>query len=166
MGVISSFIARTRQNHALEHATVHLLTRSNPSLRLVGRSDWRGLSLYGGVDTQEVLRAAIEGLARLKRGEGWLAMHPRCGTNIAVAALLGGGTAYTAITIPGRSRFQRAIGVILALVSALVVAQPLGMRVQRHLTTTTDMRGVRLRAIRRQLKGNLVVHRLVTSWDS
>ena len=164
MGIYdSSLWSRVRRNHALEHATVHLLAQSTRSLRVIGRSDWNGFSLYGQVDTQAVLRAVTEGLARLKRGETWLAIHPRCGTNVATAFLLGGGATFAAATGAGRSRLKRILCGIMGLAGAVAVARPLGTLIQRHLMTTTDVRDAHIEAIHRQSRGNLVVHRVTLS---
>jgi hypothetical protein len=162
----SLFIQRIRRNHALEHATMHLLSRSNPALRLIGRSDWAGFSIYGDVDTQLVLRALTEGLARLKHHESWLALHPRCGTNIAVSALLSGSAVYFALLLPLRSRFFRMLTATIALITAMVVARPLGQVVQRHVTTMADMEGVRVKLVRRELWGNTVIHHITVAHDS
>ena len=155
MDSLSSFVKRVRQNHALEHATVHLLTRSDPSVRVVGRSDWTGFSLYGQVDTQDVLRAATEALGRLTRGEAWLAVHPRCGTNLAVAGLLVGGLSYASAASAARSRLVRWARVALTATAALAAARPLGFLVQRRIMTTTDLTGVRIERVSRQAKGEL-----------
>ena len=163
---VSSFIRCVRQNHALEHATMHLLTHSSPSLRLMGRSDWTGFSIYGEVDTQVVLRAALEGLARLKHSERWLAVHPRCGTNLTVSALLSGGAVYAVTTLPIRSRLVRFTAALVALAAAVVVARPLGLVAQRHLTTSADLEGVRVKMVSREVWGNMVVHRVMVTCDN
>ena len=160
---MSGFFAQIQRNHALEHATMHLLAQSGAPRRLVGRSDWSGFWLYGVVDTRDVLRAATEGLARLQRNETWLAVHPRCGTNIAVAALLSSGAVYTASLMPNKSRLGRLVRVALAVVGALLIARPFGLLIQRVVTTTTNLGGVHIKAIHRECRGNLVVHRVLVS---
>lgn len=163
--VVSSAVKRTRQNHALEHATVHLLARSHPSLRIVGRSHWNGFSLYGPVDSQAVLRCATEGLARLQRDEVELALHPRCGSHLAVSALLGCGVAGVAAAMSGRSLFRRLAGVLLSMVGAVTLARPLGTLAQRHLTTSSDLSGARIEGVRQETKGALVVHHVQVAHD-
>ena len=64
-------ITRIQRNHGLEHATIHILSRRNGNLSLVGRSDWHGFTLYGPVDTSEVKHAAHEALRRL-RDVAWI----------------------------------------------------------------------------------------------
>lgn len=159
------FLTRIRQNHALEHATMHLLTRSRPSLRLIGRSDWKGFWLYGEVETGAVRRAASEALVRLRRDETWLAVHPRCGTNLAIAALLTGGASYVAASVWGKSRFKRLAGAIFAGMVGLVLSRPLGLATQRHITTSTDLDDVHLEVVPLRLGGNLTAHHVLVSLD-
>jgi hypothetical protein len=83
-------IARTRRSHAMEHATIHLLNRRLATTQLAGFSTPYGFYVLGHVSTQDMQSAATEALARLKRGERQLAIHPRCGTNIVTAGTLVG----------------------------------------------------------------------------
>ncbi|NLG48833.1 MAG: hypothetical protein GX552_01825 [Chloroflexi bacterium] len=156
-----SIVTQVRQNHALEHATIHLLSNKQPDLRLVGRSDLKGFWLYGDVDTCAVADAVIEALERLNRNEYWLATHPRCGTNLATTALVTGGAAYAAAMLPTRSWFTRLVRVALAVAVALLTVRPLGLTVQRHVTTTADMSGMRVRSVLRRMAGKVVVHRVL-----
>ncbi|MBN1401347.1 MAG: hypothetical protein JXA74_10955 [Anaerolineae bacterium] len=158
-----TLLERIRRNHALEHATVHLLVRWDPSLRLVGRSDWTGFWLYGPVDTSTVRRVAQEALARLAAGEAALAVHPRCGTNIAAAALLGGLGAFTAARTLRRSRLAQWLGVLSTLLVATALGRSAGMALQRHVTTTAETRGLRIVAVEREQTGNWVIHHITTA---
>jgi hypothetical protein len=157
-----NMLERIRRNHALEHATVHLLSRWDPSLRLVGRSDWTGFWLYGPVDTGIVQRAAHEALGRLAGGEAALAVHPRCGTNIATAALLGGLGAFAAARTLRRSRFAQLLGVLSTLLAAMALGRSAGMTVQRYVTTTARTRGLRILAVDRGQAGKWVAHHITT----
>ena len=156
-------VTRIRQSHALEHATVHLLADSDRTLRLVGRSDWGGFTLYGEVDKSRVQHAATQGMVRLKNDEGWLAVHPRCGTRVSVAIILATAATYAAAALPIRSPLKRLATVGLGLVAALTVARPLGLAVQRHAMVTTDLRGVGIGSVRRSAIGGLTVHRVALS---
>ena len=55
-------ILETRRNHALEHATIHVLGGRYPHVHLVGRSTASGFYIYGPLATQEVAGAASEAL--------------------------------------------------------------------------------------------------------
>lgn len=159
MGNIA-LLDRIRQNHALEHATMHILGELPRPLRLMGRSDWNGFTLYGDVDTQDVLRAALEAVTRLRDGERRLAVHPNCGTNLAVGGVLASMAAYTtAINVNG-SRLGRATVAVMAMVAAFAVARPLGLAVQQYVTTTCILDGIRIQVMRREPKGKMVVHRI------
>ncbi len=158
-------IRRVRQNHAAEHATVHLLSARGLNGRLVGRSDWGGFWLYGPVETEAVAAAVREGLARLQTGQGELAIHPRCGTNLAATALVTAAATMASAQIPWRTRWQQFLRVGAALLAALAVAPTVGLLAQRHLTTTADLRGVRLRAIHRGQHGTLTTHRVLLAHE-
>lgn len=162
-------ILRVRRNHALEHATIHLLSRRVTGLRIAGRSDGRGFTLWGKVPTEYVEQAATHSLERMKRGERNLAVHPNCGTNLVTQGFLATLAAYVGLGL----RRERIFGSRFALVTmlimlALVVGQPLGMALQRHFTTEGDpgdlhVADVRRREVRLPFSGgSLVVHEVVT----
>src|SRR5579883_83476 len=79
---------RVRQNHALEHATITILSNYIPDLRVSARSTSRGFTIFGDVDLGQLRRALDEALRRLQAGEAELAIHPNCGTNLAVGVSL------------------------------------------------------------------------------
>ena len=80
-------ISRIRRNHALEHATLHILAQRFPGKPMAGHSNPRGFWILGDVPTEEIKSAVESALARLRAGESHLALHPNCGTNIAVAGM-------------------------------------------------------------------------------
>ena len=157
-------IAIARRNHGIEHATVHILTARDPSLRLIGKADTAGFNIYGQVDHNDLLDAAREALARLQNGEAALAVHPRCGTNLVVAGLL---TGLAAILALGRKpRIGKLPDVILATTFAAFIAQPLGLVLQERITTSPDARGARIIGIREQYFGNLQTQHVDIEWDN
>ena len=153
-------VVRIRQNHAMEHATIHLLTRNNPTLHLVGRSTSKGFYIYGAVDTQAVADAASEALARLQGGESDLAVHPRCGTGVAAAGILAGLAAFATLRVRRKPSLSDLPAVITATTLAVMASQPLGLRIQREITTTPDVHGVHISEVRRQESGRLVMHQV------
>jgi len=153
-------IVRIRQNHALEHATIHLLTRSDPTLRLVGRSTSRGFYIYGPVDTRALADATSEGLARLQAGERDLAIHPRCGTGIATAGVLAGLAAFVVLRTRRKPGLSDLPAVMTATTLAVMVSQPLGLKVQQQITTTPDLQGVQISGVRRQESGQMITHQV------
>ena len=160
----TNLISRIRRSHGLEHATVHTLARDNRSLKVVGRSDWDGFTIYGDVAIGAVRRAAREALVRLRRGEP-LTVHPRCGTRTSVALLLSFAAMEGAGRLPSRSRLARIGALVLGVVSALVIARPLGLIVQREVTTSSDMEGVRIADVTRVQAGDIPVHRVHLAFD-
>lgn len=162
----SSLITRIQRNHGLEHATIHILSRRNGNLSLVGRSDWNGFTLYGPVDTSEVKHAAQEALRRLRQGEAELAVHPRCGTVVATTGLLTGLAAFVALSLDrsssGRFRWTSIPGAVLAATLAAVIAQPLGLLLQERFTTTGQPGNLEIKNVSVNPTGNLITHRVET----
>jgi hypothetical protein len=148
-----------RQNHALEHATIHVLSQRFPYRRLVGRSNMlSGFVIYAALDSQTVEEAAREALARLQQGEAYLAVHPRCGTNLAVTSVMAGVAAFGATLGPSRSRWERLPLALMAATLASIAAQPLAHKVQERVTTSPEVDGLSIRGIRRAKRGSVVSH--------
>lgn len=124
-----------KQNHALEHATIVLLSRRFPDVRLAGISFAAGFFVFGDVPTETILPAATEALQLLRTTSPELAIHERCGTNLAVSGMLTGLAAMTVAKM--RRPFSTLNNVILASTAALILARPLGLTVQRYITTQT-----------------------------
>jgi hypothetical protein len=154
-------IQAVRQNHALEHATIHVLTARHPYVRLVGRSTPTGFVIYGPLDTQDVAAGASEALARLQQGESHLAVHPRCGTNLVVTSVLAGTAAFSAGLGRSRSRLERLPLALAGATLAAIVAQPLAHVVQETITTTPEVEDIHIDSITRQERGKLVSHKVV-----
>lgn len=133
-----------RQVHALEHATVWLLTeiaeqfpaawRQNYA-ELGGMSTEHGFYLYGSVDKTDLYRAVANAGDRLRSGEWNLAVHPRCGTNLSallfVSAALVGGASF----ILPKDPLSQLIGMGSAAATAMAIAPEVGRYAQRYLTT-------------------------------
>ena len=156
-------ISTVRRNHGIEHATVHVLTSRDPSLRLVGRADTSGFYIYGEVATEDLKSAVEEAVKRLQGGEGSLAVHPRCGTNLVVAGLLTGVAA--AAALGRRPSLRRIPDAILATTLAAFVAQPLGLSVQEHITTSPKAGGARIAGIRQEQMGRVKVQHVDIEWE-
>jgi len=147
-----------RQTHALEHATLTLLSQRYPGVRLAGRSTPGAFIVYGDLPTAAVRQASEEGLARLQAGEHKLAVHPQCGTNLAVGGTL--GLLVPLLGLGARSRLVRWASLLLGLGAAIVAAQPLGRLAQQHVTTSTDLAGVRIGDVQRRGFAGLVSHKV------
>jgi hypothetical protein len=150
------FGRRIRQNHALEHATVTILGRQLPGLAVNARSNGRGFTIYADLDPVLVRQCCVEALQRLQTGEHGLAIHPNCGTNLAVGtslAMVGSLFGLTAIR-----RRVRIASAVLSSVAGIAAARPLGQVVQRHITTLPDLHDVRIASVgTRRVWGRRVV---------
>ena len=144
---------------------MHVLSWRYPYMRLVGRSGPSGFSIYGSVSTQQVADAATEALARLQQGEAHLAVHPRCGTNLAVTGILAGTAAFGATLGRPRSKLDRLPWALTAATLAAIVAQPLAHRIQEYVTTTADVEGLYIASVTRQERGRFVVHKVIVGRD-
>lgn len=157
-------LRRTRRNHAIEHAAVHILSRRLPGRPMAGRSDAGGFVLLGDLPTDAVRDAVDEAIRRLP-DEPELAIHPYCGTNLVVGGLIAGAAAtLAASSLPlGRRGGGLALlpRMLLAGTLASVFSQPLGPLAQRRWTTLPDVEGVRVRSITPALRGRLRLHRVV-----
>jgi Domain of unknown function (DUF6391) len=142
-------ILMLRQVHALEHATVWVLSESKSADTtpgtstnvqvdnelLGGLSTDQGFYLYGEVNISDLRRAVTLALHRLTTGEWDLAVHPRCGTNLSVAMLLTAGLAVGVhLLLPFRP-IEQLIGLGFAATTAAEIAPDVGSIAQRYLTT-------------------------------
>lgn len=160
-------LAQIRRNHGLEHATIHLLAQRYPGRFLAGHSDAAGFWLWGQVPQEAVEQAVHEALERLQRGETYLAIHPGCGTNYLAMGTLGGLAAMVTLGSTERSRrswLDRLPLVILAVMAALLAAQPLGRWLQAYITTSGDARGLEVVAVQRLERGGRPVYRVQTRY--
>ena len=133
-------ISETRRNHALEHASIHLLSAQFPGRSMAGHSNPTGFFLIGDLPTDEVRLAVSEALTRLQQGESHLAIHEGCGTNYVVTGAL---TALFALigmsgTKNTRQRLERFPLLIALSVLALMIAPRLGTALQERVTTEPD----------------------------
>lgn len=166
------FIRRTRRNHALEHATIHMLSRRIKKLSIAGRADDGGFYLYGEVETDTVRECADEALGRMQRGEHRWAVHPNCGTGLVTTSLLTSAAAM--IGLAGKREtpqdtFNRLPLVMVLTIGALIVSQPLGLALQEHFTTLGEPGDLEIVEVSRHqpnipFTGPLVVHRVHTRY--
>jgi hypothetical protein len=131
------WITSTRRNHALEHAAVHILSARFPRQGMGGHSNPTGFFIFGDLPTEDVRSAVSEALDRLQHGESDLAIHPGCGTNYAVSGAL--AALFAVIGLSGtrntRERLERFPLLMALSVLAMIISPPLGMALQRRVTT-------------------------------
>ncbi len=156
-------ISIIRRNHGIEHATVHVLTSWDANLQLVGRADMTGFNIYGHVPTDMLERAAREAIERMKNGEGHLAVHRGCGTQIVVGGLMTGMAA--ALSMGRRFKLSRLPDVILATTLAAFVSQPLGLQIQEKITTSPDVQGAHVAGVHKSKIGSYEYQHVDIEWD-
>ena len=154
------FILETRRNHALEHATLHMLAHTHTGT-MAGHSNPTGFFLLGNFSTQDVWAAATEALERLRGGESGLAIHAGCGTNMATTALLAGTFAWSVLRL-AKSTLMKILLMPLAVffgVVGFLISRPLGPVLQQRITTEANMGNMQIIDIIPIRKG---VHRVIT----
>jgi hypothetical protein len=156
-------ISILRRNHGIEHATVHVLTGWDSNIRLVGRADAKGFNIYGDVPGDMLEKACKEALERMKNGEGHLAVHRNCGTQIVVGGLLTGLAA--AVAMGRKPKLSRLPDVILATTLAAFVSQPIGLQVQEKITTSADVQRAHFSAVRKVKLGNFEYQHVDIEWE-
>ena len=159
------FILETRRNHALEHATIHMLSAKYPDRHLAGHSNPTGFFILGNVTTDELKTAIEEALTRLRGGERELAIHAGCGTNFATTALMAGSMAW--VPLSGAKSMRRRLWLLPFAVAfgvlGYILGQPLGPILQAKVTTEADMGDLQVEDIVPLRKQGVAVHRVITS---
>jgi hypothetical protein len=150
----------TRRNHALEHATLHILARKYDDKTLAGHSNPTGFFLFGDMTTEDIREAIQEAMTRLKAGESELAIHPGCGTNLATSMVLPMTFAFFPFqgTRSNRGR-PSLLPALLMGAFGFLLSKPLGPWLQRNVTTEADLGDLRVVEINPVRKG---VHRITT----
>ena len=154
------FILETRRNHALEHATLHVLARTHRT-SMAGHSNPTGFFILGELLTEDVRAAVNEAYSRLRSGESELAIHPGCGTNLVATAFLPATMAWIPIS-GARSNRWRLMLIPLAIlfgVFGFFLSKPLGPWLQRNITTEANLGNMQVIDVTLVRKG---VHRIIT----
>lgn len=158
-------LSRIRRNHGLEHATLHVLSRRHPGLKMGGYSDFNGFWLLGELEEKDIREGVDEALTRLKNGESDLAVHPNCGTNFATAGSMAGMAGLLGMLGVGSSRkdkLERLPMVAVFATFALILAQPLGLRIQKNLTTSGEPGDLEITQVIQSQRGRMKTHRILT----
>jgi hypothetical protein len=79
---------RMRRNHALEHATINVVSERYRRSALTGMPDREGFHLRGRLDPDALVASGQQAIERLRNGEKRLAIHRRCPTSLVGAQLL------------------------------------------------------------------------------
>jgi hypothetical protein len=156
---------QTRRNHALEHATLHVLAREFPLRPLAGYSYPGGIFIFGDVPTAALQAALDEAERRLRSGESHLAIHPGCGTNLALTFYLVPMLAWLPLRrvsgAPHRWGWRIPLAVMLAMLG-LFLARLLGPWAQKYLTTEAHLGNLRVESVEPLLLGGWKFHHIRT----
>jgi hypothetical protein len=157
--ILNEVIRRTRQHHAIEHATIHLLSARFPDQRFSGMSDPTGFVIYGAVESEDLRRAVGNALLRLQAGEHRLAIHPNCGTNLATTGIL---ISLGALLVSSSRRhpLEKFLALVPMSLITLVLARPLGDRLQEY-TTLADVSDRWVADVQALQMGNITAHRVL-----
>ena len=159
-------VSRIRRNHGLEHATLHLLAQRYPARGFSGHSDTGGFWIVGDASREEVNDSVQDALFRMRAGEKNLAVHPNCGTNFVTSGLLAGLAGFVAF-VGGKQRLrdklERLPLAATLSILALILARPLGLQLQRKVTTSGDPGGMQIVSITSNQRGRWMAHRIRTT---
>jgi len=158
------YVLETRRNHALEHATLHVLASKYPNHRMAGHSNPTGFFILGDFPIDDIAWAVNQALTRLRAGESKLAIHPGCGTNLATTALLSASLAWFVLRGAKSTlgRIMRAPFAVVFALFGLVLSQPLGPILQQKITTEANLGNLQLLDIRQSMRGKVTAHRVLT----
>ncbi len=160
-------LSNLQRNHALEHASIHVLSKRFPHRRFIGRSDFKGFYLITNLPLDETSEGIQSALSRLQAGETHLAVHPNCGTNLLTGAFLAALSSSLVFNAPrNRKRWTDMLDLfplaLIATMFSLVLAQPIGSRLQKSLTTRTDLPNSSILSITGKPSGRYHLYRVLT----
>lgn len=158
-------LSMIRRNHGLEHATMNLLAAEFPHTSFAGHADSKGFWIIGDVSTDKLLEIVQNSLRRMKAGEASLAIHANCGTNYVTAGLIAGSIAWLA-TLRNANNFSKKLDrwplLVMIITGSLIAAQPLGPKVQAHISTSGEPGNLVVKQIVRYERKGPVLHRILT----
>lgn len=163
--MLQSLYSQTKRNHGLEHATLNLLHERYPYRSFAGHSDPAGYWIVGEISAPELTEIAKDALDQLRDGNRSLAIHKNCGTNLLTSGLLAGlaGAMGGVGASKKRGGILHRIPLIVTLSTiALILSQPLGLYLQRHVTTSSDPGSMEITKITTHQQGHFTAHRIQT----
>jgi hypothetical protein len=139
------------------------MSKLGTGIRMMGHASVDGFYVIGDVSADDVTEAANEGLARLKRGEHHLAVSPLCGTNLVTAGMMAGLASM--LSMRRKRGMDQLPQVVLAATCGVILAQPLGRWVQKHMTTSPDLEGLDIVEVTSKGRGKRTRHKIRTVQD-
>jgi S-ribosylhomocysteine lyase LuxS involved in autoinducer biosynthesis len=157
----NDLLSRVRRNHALEHATINVLSNKHKGFSAQGNSTPGGfnLNIFGEIAEEEVADAVEEAYKRLKNGDHELALHPNCGTVLLTTAILAALAAQATFSLERRRQRRPQYNIpiliaalpvtILAVFITLIASKPLGMVIQANYTVEPELGDLQVTSIRK-----------------
>lgn len=157
--MLANLLRRVQRNHALEHATINMLSRRYPKAHLIGLSGPGGFTLLTSLTAEEIVPAVRQALAALKSGDVALAVHENCGTNLVVTAALTTLATFIGLGLQrkrkARDLLERVPQAMVLNALAVMAATPLGHWVQENVTTDSDVRDLEIASFFTDYQGNM-----------
>ncbi len=165
----NTLLRNIRRNHAMEHATITLLSQQYTQEQILGWSGPWGFTIYTTLSAQQVIPSVMKALSLLKAGRGELRVHANCGTNLVATALLTtlattvgmlGSCSDRGYRVSGESQnrrqapqrtflkwLERFPRMVLLSTLAIFLARPFGTWLQLKVTTADDLGQTEIAAI-------------------
>jgi uncharacterized protein YqhQ len=134
-----------RRNHAIEHATINVLEQSaGHRLNISGLSREDGFYIAGIQNPEMVEQSAVKGLSLLKQGNCQLAIHRRCGTDVAIANFISALIFLVLLFTTGMFSLWT---IIIALLLSNLMSPYLGELVQKYFTTSCNVSNMKVEGL-------------------
>ncbi len=163
--MLHTLISRTRRNHGLEHATLNLLQEHFPHQSFAGHSDPGGFWIVGDIDAPRLTEITKKALEKLRNGNHKLALHENCGTNMLTTGTMAGLAGAMGLIGTGNkkgSRWERLPLVVLLATIAVILSRPLGLYLQRNVTTNGKPGSLHITKVTTHQQGQVTAHRIQT----
>ena len=153
-----------RRNHAIEHATVSILTEQKIKSAVIGFAIPSGFIIYSKSDKDEILSAANHGLKLMKSGISEISISQFCGTNLVVAALLTGVSTLLLGKILGK-KSKNILNITNGFLLSALLSKPIGRIVQKYVTTDSNVKNIQIKNIVSLKIGTFHINFISTTYD-
>tara|TARA_B100000686_G_scaffold1981_1_gene2204 strand:- start:207 stop:734 length:528 start_codon:yes stop_codon:yes gene_type:complete len=153
-----------RRNHAIEHATVSILTEQISKSAVIGFAVPSGFIIYSKSSKDEILSAANNGLNLMKTGDSEISISQFCGTNLVVAALLTGVSTVLLSKILGK-KSKNILNITNGFLLSALLSKPIGRIVQKYVTTDPNVKHIQIKNSRSLRVGTSYLHFISTAYD-
>ena len=153
-----------RRNHAIEHATVSILTEQKIKSAVIGFAIPSGFIIYSKSNKDEILSAANHGLKLMKSGVSEISISQFCGTNLVVAALLTGVSTLLLGKILGK-KSKNILNITSGFLLSTLLSKPIGRIVQKYVTTDSNVKNIQIKNIVSLKIGTFHINFISTTYD-